>query len=189
MSNAPNLVPCPKSCPTSQIYPESVHLQVRSQDACTVSTQRLESQVQKLVDAAQISFAERALLYDQNQMLTIMNNEAKVRRSIRSVVLGKAKVMSFEEIEVVRAACAAKEFIKGKGKRGRKRGRKRRSAALEVEEEDPEPGLACVAKGVIKGGGKRRRKRESAAQDVDELEPETPQIIEAPWRAPVAYMG
>jgi hypothetical protein len=34
------------------------------------------------------------LLRDQNQMLTRMNNEAKVRRS--TVILGKAKVMSFE---------------------------------------------------------------------------------------------
>jgi hypothetical protein len=54
------------------------------QDAYTLngtSIQRLERHVQKLVDAAQISFAESALLYDQKQMLTRMNNEAKVRRS------------------------------------------------------------------------------------------------------------
>ncbi len=43
------------------------------------SIQRLERHVQKLANAAQISFAERALLYNQNQMLTTMNNEAKVR--------------------------------------------------------------------------------------------------------------
>jgi hypothetical protein len=67
-------------------------------------------------------------------MLTRMNNEAKVRRSTRSIVLGKAKVMSFEDIEVARAARAAKEVIKGKGKRGRKR----KSAALEADEPEPE---------------------------------------------------
>jgi hypothetical protein len=103
------------------------------QDAHTLnetSIQRLERHVQKLANAAQISFAERALLHDQNQILTRMNNEAKVRRSTRSVVLGKAKVMSFEDIEVARAARAAKEVIKGKGKRGRKR----KSAALEADE-------------------------------------------------------
>jgi hypothetical protein len=65
-------------------------------------------------------------------MLTRMNNEAKVRRSTRSVVLGKAKVMSFEDIEVARAARAAKEVIKGQGKHGRKR----KSAELGVEEEE-----------------------------------------------------
>jgi hypothetical protein len=112
--------------------------------------------VQPLPNAAQISFAERTLLHDQNQILTRMNNEAKVRRSTRSVVLGKAKVMSFEDIEVARAARAAKEVIKGKGKRSRKR----KSAALEADEPeadepgaDPEPEVARAAEEVIKGKG------------------------------------
>jgi hypothetical protein len=55
--------------------------------------------VQKLAHAAHVSFAqgaflraECALLVNRNQMLTRMNNEAKVRRSTRSVVVGKAKV-------------------------------------------------------------------------------------------------
>ncbi|KAH8598467.1 hypothetical protein B0O99DRAFT_458622, partial [Bisporella sp. PMI_857] len=89
----------------------SLHSLIK-QDAHTLnetSTQRLERHVQKLAHAAQISFAERSLLHDQNQLLTKMNNEAKVRRSTRSVVLGKMKVMSFEDIDVARAARAAKE--------------------------------------------------------------------------------
>jgi len=101
-----------------------------------MSIPRLERHGQKLVDAAQISFAERAVLHDQKQMLTRMNNEAKVRRSRKSLVLGQAKVMSFKDIEVVRAARAAKEVIKGKGKRSRKR----KSAAVEADE--PEPAVA-----------------------------------------------
>ncbi len=94
------------------------------QDAYTLSetsVQRLQRHVQKLANAAQISFTERALLQDQNHFLTRMNNEAKVRRSTKLVVLGKAKVMSFEDIEEARAKRAAKEIIKGRGKRGRKR--------------------------------------------------------------------
>jgi hypothetical protein len=161
------------------------------QDAHTLdetSIQRLERHVQKLVDAAQISFAERALLHDQKQMLTRMNNEAKVRRSTKSLVLGQAKVMSFEDIEVARAARAAKEVIKGKGKRGRKR----KSAALEADEPEPEPEVARAAKEVIKGRGKRGRKRKSAAQEANapEPEPEVARMIDAPvpWRAPVARM-
>jgi hypothetical protein len=61
------------------------------QDAHTLdgtSIPRLERHIQKLANAAQASFAERALLdaerallRDQNQMLMRMNNEAKVRRS------------------------------------------------------------------------------------------------------------
>jgi hypothetical protein len=34
---------------------------------------------------------------NQNQMLTRINKEAKVRQSTRLIVLGKAKVMSFED--------------------------------------------------------------------------------------------
>ena len=166
------------------------------QDAHTLngtSIQRLERHVQKLANAAQMSFAERALLHDQNQMLTKMNNEAKVRRSTRSIVLGKAKVMSFEDIEVARAARAAKEVIKGKGKRGRKR----KSAALEADEPEaaePEPEVARAGKEAINGRGKRGRKRESAAPEADEHEPEPePEVARmtdapVPWRAPVARM-
>ncbi|KAH8748016.1 hypothetical protein BGZ57DRAFT_776840, partial [Hyaloscypha finlandica] len=153
------------------------------QDAHTLneaSIQRLERHVQKLAHAAQISFAERALLHDQNQILTKMNNEAKVRRSTRSVVLGKAKVMSFEDIEVARAARAAKDVIKGKGKRGRKR----KSAALEADEleaaePEPEPEAVRAAK-VIKGKGKRGRKRKSTALEADEPETEAePEVARA----------
>ena len=108
------------------------------QDAHTLnetSIQRLQRHVQKLANAAQISFVERALLHDQNQFLTRMNNEAKVRRSTKPVILGKAKVISYEDIEEARAKRAAKEIIKGKGKRRRKR----KSGALEAGEPEPEP--------------------------------------------------
>lgn len=54
-------------------------------------------------------------------MLTKLNNEAKVRRSARSIVVGKAKVISFKDIEVARAARMAKGATKGKGKRSWKR--------------------------------------------------------------------
>jgi hypothetical protein len=164
------------------------------QDAHTLngtSIQRLERHVQKLAHAAQISFAERALLHDQNQMLIGMNNEAKVRRSTRSIVLGKAKVMSLEDIEVARAARAAKDVIKGKGKRGRKR----KSAALEAEDPEAEAEVARAAKEAINGRGKCGRKRKSVAQEADEPEadepePEVARIIDVPvpWRAPVARM-
>jgi hypothetical protein len=74
-----------------------------------------------------------------------MNNEANVRRLTHSLVLeqGQGRVMSFEDIEVARAARTAKEVIKDKGKRGRKR----KSAALEADEpeteaDEPEPEVA-----------------------------------------------
>jgi hypothetical protein len=44
-------------------------------------------------------------------------------------------VISFEDIEVARAACATKDIIKGKGKRGRKR----KSSAPEADDLETEP--------------------------------------------------
>ena len=109
------------------------------------SKQHLQRHLQKLANAAQTSFAEHALLQDQNRFLAKINNEAKVRRSTRSVVLGKAKVMSYEDLEEARTKRAAKEqAIAGKGKRGRKR----KSPAPEVApmSEEPEPFRAPVAR-------------------------------------------
>ena len=116
----------------------SLHSLIK-QDAHTLngtSIQRLERHVQKLVDAAQISFAERALLHDQKQMLTRMNNEAKVRRSTKAVVLGQGqgRVMSFEDVEASRAARAVKDAIKSKGKHRRKR----KSVAIEADKSEPD---------------------------------------------------
>jgi hypothetical protein len=104
-------------------------------------------------------------------------------------------VISFKDIEVAQAARAAKEVIKGKGKRGQKR----KSAVLEADEPEteaykpetePEPEVARATKEAINGRGKRGRKRKSAAQEADEPEPEAALIIDAPvpWRAPVARM-
>jgi len=124
-------------------------------------------------------------------VLIKMNNEAKVRRSTKSLVLRKAKVMNFEDIKVAQAAHAAKNITKEKGKRGWKR----KSAALEPDEPEaaeaeakPEPEVARAAKEVIKGKGKRDRKRQTATQQADEPKPEVARKIDAPvpWRAPVA---
>ena len=142
------------SCPQSEVLQTpvtpmsaealtSLHNLIK-QDAHTfnkTSTQRLQRHVQKLANAAQRSFAEGALLRDQNQFLTSMNNKAKVRRSTKSVVLGKAKAISYEDIEEARTKRAPKDATKGKDKRGRKR----KSVALEAE-----PEAARAAREVIK---------------------------------------
>jgi hypothetical protein len=56
-----------------------------------------------------ISYVERALLQDQNQFLFKVNNDAEARRSASSVVLGRAEVMSFDELEEGRSRRAAKD--------------------------------------------------------------------------------
>ena len=135
------------------------------------SKQLLQRHLQKLANAAQTSFAEHALLQDQNRFSTRMNNEAKVRRSTKSVVLGKAKVMSYEDIEEARAKRAAKEqAAAGKGKRGRKR----KSPAEEAGA--PESAKAKVARmGEASEPAKAPVARMSKAQE--------------PVRAPVARMS
>lgn len=60
---------------------------------------RIQRHIQKLASAAKTSFAKQTLFQDQNRFLSKINNEAIVRRSTRSVVLGKAKVMSYEDLE------------------------------------------------------------------------------------------
>jgi hypothetical protein len=68
------------------------------------------------------SIAEGALLQEDNRFVRKMNNEAKVRRSTKSLVLGKAKVMSYEDLEAARLKRLQKEADKAsKSKRGRKR--------------------------------------------------------------------
>ena len=49
------------------------------------------------------------------------NNESKSRKSTRSTVVGKAKVMNYEDIVEAQAKRDAKEAAVVKGKRGRKR--------------------------------------------------------------------
>ena len=87
------------------------------------SKQNLARHLQKFVNASQKSFAKGILQDDRIQFLTTINDEAKVRRSTKSLVLGKAKIMSYEDLEEARAKRAEKEAAKeakGKGKRGRK---------------------------------------------------------------------
>jgi hypothetical protein len=95
------------------------------QDAHAVdetSKHRLQRHLQKLANAAQTYFAERALQQDQIRFLSRMNNEAKRRKSTKSTIVWKAKVMSYEDIVKAREEHAAKEAATaGKGKRGRKR--------------------------------------------------------------------
>jgi len=49
------------------------------------------------------------LLQDYNRLLHRINSEAKTRRSIRSLVIGTAKVMSYVDLDKARAARAAKD--------------------------------------------------------------------------------
>jgi hypothetical protein len=151
--------------PTTPVSPKaltSLHNLIK-QDSAKLneqSQQRLRKHVQKLANAAQTSFAKCTLLQDQNHFLYKINSEANVRRSTRRVVLGKAKVMSFKDLE---KACA-------KRAEKLKRGRKRKNIAL--EEGMPRLEIAMVR---------------TAEVLMFMLEPE-PESEPTSWRAPVARM-
>jgi hypothetical protein len=142
-----------------------------TQDAHAIdqsSRQRPQRPVRKLASAAKISFAERALLKDQNRFSSRINSDAKARRSTKSQVLGKAKVMSYQDLEEARAKRNAKEkAVVDKATRGRKR--KTLALALDVLDS---PSQAIPASGA----------------DLARIPVGLVREIPGPWRAPVAQM-
>jgi hypothetical protein len=150
-------------------------------DVCApdeASRQRLERRVQKLVSAAKISVAKQSLLQDHNHLLYNINNEAKVRRATRSLVLsdgkGEGKVMLWEDLEKARTKRAAREMAakeKAKEKAKGKRGRKRKAPVQEGE------GKAMP----LEAEAGPSRPKDKVLKKSRVAEP-------APWTAPVAMM-
>jgi hypothetical protein len=54
--------------------------------------------IQKIVDAVENTFAERAILLNENILLFEQNNEKTTRILIKATVIGTAKVLSYEDI-------------------------------------------------------------------------------------------
>ncbi|TVY73350.1 hypothetical protein LSUE1_G007226 [Lachnellula suecica] len=131
----PDEVPQTPTTPVSAKAFISLHNLIKQDILDEKSVPRVQRRVQKLANAGQKAIAYCALLENQKQSLIKINNEAKVRRSTRAIVLGNANVISFEDLEVTRATRATKDAMKGKGKRGRKRKR----AALDEGESHPSP--------------------------------------------------
>jgi hypothetical protein len=169
----------------------SLHDQIKqdSRSSDEASKQRLQKCIEKLTSAAKISFAKQSLLQDHNRLLFKINSEAKVRRSTRSLVIGRAKVMSYEDLDKARVARAAKDKAaadKGTGKRGRKR----KSAAQDAEEEaetEAETETVEVETGsrevVSRQAGSSVPKVKAAKRNKKSNVQEP-----APWTAPVALM-
>lgn len=146
------------------------------------STRRLQKRVRELANAAQAPFADCALHNYQNQFPTESNNEAKVCKSTKSVVLRKARVMNFGDIGEERVERAAKDTIR----RNKKRGRERKIIELQ-----PEIEVASSTKEVKNSKGARIHGCRSTAAGAPEARSEPqpgPQLEPAPWKAPVARM-
>jgi hypothetical protein len=153
---------------------------------CSCIRRGLQRRVQKLASAAKISFAKQSLLQDHNRLLYRINSEAKVRRSTRSLVIGTAKVIGWEDLERARTDRAVKDKAavdKGKGKRGRKRKVSARGADSDVEDEVGEVDAQEAGPSVPTLKGKKKARRSRVQQPQAEPEPE----LES-WRAPVALM-
>lgn len=71
-----------------------------------------QRRLEKLTNATQLLFAERALLQEHNHFLTTVNNEAKTRRSTMTSIIGKGRVMSYEDLEKARMARSVKDAEK-----------------------------------------------------------------------------
>ncbi|KAF2800396.1 hypothetical protein K505DRAFT_404045 [Melanomma pulvis-pyrius CBS 109.77] len=161
----------------------SLHILI-NQELSDPSKRRLQRHVQKLASAAKISFAKQTLLQDQNQFLSKINNEVKVCQSTRSGVLGKAKVMSYEDLEEARAKRAAKDeatAAKGKGKRGRPR----KNPAPETEAEAEAGAGAGVEVEAVSLEEVDSLALKNKVARLSEVELARPLF---PWRAPVARM-
>ena len=107
--------------------------------------QRLQKHVQKLANAIQLSFAERALLCEQNEFLANIINEAKVRRATKANIIGTARVMCYEDLEKARAERAAKDAEKEAASKTRKAKKaKKESRAMTTAEEATGVGHSVV---------------------------------------------
>ena len=90
-----------------------------------------KTQIQKLANAVEKAFADRAILLDENLLLFEQNNERNTRKSIKATAVGKAKVLSYEDIVEAQRQRDIKEASADTApKRGR--GRPRRKSPTQV---------------------------------------------------------
>jgi hypothetical protein len=152
------------------------------QDACTLdkkSKQDLERHLQKLTKAAGTFHAKSALQQDQISFLLKSNNESKARRATKSLVLGKAKVMSYDDLVAARAIRAEREAAKEAVKeRKAKKGRRRGISRAQTEEERVQ-----ISDTLCSGGAHTTVQISSIGQQEEERSVEV-----IPFRAPVARM-
>ena len=101
--------------------------------------------IYKLANAAEIGFAERSLLLNENELLFEQNNEAERRKSVKLKVIGIAKVLSYEDLVQAELDRDMKEAA-GRGSGGKRKSkcaegqniskiRGKRSRSVELEEE------------------------------------------------------
>ena len=175
-------VPQTPATPVSAEGLVSLQNLIIKQDAHTleeISKRRLRRHLDKFAKAAHLSFAKGALQQHHIRLLLKINDEAKVRRSTKSLVLGKAKVMGYEELQAARAKRAETEAAKATTAKG-KRGRKRTKATSGADAAEP--------KGKVARTGATLEPTISAAAHPRKTIVAEGGPASTPWRAPVARM-
>ncbi|KAL9062821.1 MAG: hypothetical protein Q9157_008605, partial [Trypethelium eluteriae] len=120
LSQHASLVLTPKTTEASTLPHDLIKQEAHTLDETNLP--RLRNHIDKLANATQLSSAEKTLLEDHNQFLSKLSKEASNRWKTKSLMLGKAKVMSYEDLEATRAKCTAKaQDIAGKKRGGQKR--------------------------------------------------------------------
>ena len=92
--------------------------------------------LQKTLNATERAFAERSLLLQQDHDLFEQNNEKKNRQRTKSTVVGKAKIMTFEDIAVAKRKREEKEAAREANKRKKRAGPSEMSHTLPYAEEN-----------------------------------------------------
>jgi hypothetical protein len=112
-----------------------------------------QQRLQKMVNAAEKFVSARDLLHQECSDKFKQANESDARASIRSIVVGKGKIMSFEDIEEAQAKREKKEVAQAR--RRERKGNKstsgpvsRKSATIVGQGTIPEPSTPHIGKGV-----------------------------------------
>jgi hypothetical protein len=112
-----------------------------------VDKQRLMRRIEKLAKAGKVLLARSALQEGHIRFLHKINNEGEARRSTRAMVLGTAKVMSWEDLEEAKAKRAkqkekeARKVKRATGSKRKKKGPKAHDSLVEVVGEHTSEGL------------------------------------------------
>ena len=93
------------------ILPQNRIIQQDAHALYKTSKQNLVKHLQQCTKAFQKSSALSILQEDRIRFLTTINNKAKVRRSTKSLILGKTKVMSYEDLVEARAKQVIKDLL------------------------------------------------------------------------------
>ena len=113
----PDVMPGTPSTPVSIEALMSLQSMIVQHDTSTLdetSKRNLERHLKKLTKAAGVFYAKNVLQEDRIGFLLKTNNESKIRRATKSLVLGRAKVMSYEDLVTARTKRAEEEAVRAR---------------------------------------------------------------------------